>query len=208
MKILSLIFFIFMLHISAFSQEAKPFIINNDNISDFSETIKDSGKINFIVFQADFKKADAKTASVLMNWVEKGGCLWFYDSRLAPLFGMKNSPMNFKDLESKSMSAEFGSGKISGAPLGAQSHRGTPITVGVRRVVVFVPAVGKDLYSAVALEDGILPVLQVPEQEKSLVCAVKKIGKGNIIFKPLLWEKQYDGKVFQRRIINYSVKGI
>ena len=207
MKILILAFFILMLPVCVSSQDAKPFVITNDNISTFADTTKKAGKVNFIVFQADFDKADKKTTSLIMEWVERGGCLWFYDSRLAPFFGMKNSPMYFKGLESKSMSAEFGNGKISGVPLGAEAKKGTPITVGVRRVVVFIPEIAQNSYGAVAPEEGIEPVLQVPEQEKSLVCAIKKHGKGCIVFKPLLWEKQYDGKVFQRRIINYSAKG-
>ncbi len=203
------VFYIFVIFVClsiippVYADELQPLVLNDSNIVKFEETVKKAGNVNFIVLQSKPELLNGKMASSLMSWVERGGTLWFYDSRLASFLGFKNSPMVIKDLESRTMNAEFGAGKMSGVALGAEAQRGPTITLGVRRIVAFVPEVGKNSYSAVAAQPDLVPLLKVPQQT-SLVGALLKRGKGVIIFKPLLWEKQYDGGVFQRRIINYS----
>lgn len=186
------------------AEKYEPLVIRDDNASSAHELLNKGG-FPFAVLQVTSPGVLTKdSASALVSYVKGGGTVWFYDSRLAPLFGMTNSPMNIKGLETKGMEAEFGSGKMTGAAVGAVAVKGASPVRGIRRAAVFVILLGEDTYSAVR-DSGVTPLLKVPGQ-KSLVGAVKKLGNGKAIFKPLLWEQQYDGAAFQRKLIRYSRK--
>lgn len=205
--ILSCFIFVFVLCSSALlanSKRSEPLILNDENINEAGRLIE-AGGFPFAVLQVTNPNfINTKSSGELKKYIEEGGTVWFYDSRLAGFFGMKNAPMKIKGLETKGMEAEYGSGKMTGAAVGAAAVKGSPIK-GVRRAAVFVILLSEDTYSAVENTEGIIPLLKVPNS-KSLVGAVIRIGKGKAIFKPLLWESQYDGAAFQRNIIRYSIR--
>lgn len=183
---------------------AEPVVITDANIGDCAAKIKAAGREDFLVVQVSPGKMDEKSAGELRKWVEKGGCLWFYDSRIAHYFDLRSQPVVLKDMPSKQMDAEFGSGtKITGVAVGVQGAAGNPVTFGVRKLVVFLPKVGEKQYSAVAADPDALVLLTLP-QTSSIVSCRKQLGKGYVFFKPLLWEKHYDGASFQRRLIHFS----
>lgn len=200
-----LIFFVSYLQVMASEniKTGEPLIINDQNVKTIETELKDLENYPFTVLQVT--KKDLIPNSVvksLKEYINKGGTLWFYDSRFADLFGMKNSPMEITNVEIKTIEAEYGSGKMTGSGIGAAALKGSQVTKGIRRLAVFVIAIDKNKYSAVK-DEGVIPLLRVPTQ-KSLVGAIKEIGKGKVVFKPLLWEKEYDGASFQRKLIRYS----
>ena len=184
--------------------EGQPLIISDENINTIEKHLKDKEKYPFAVLQVTKKELITKSIiKSIKEYVNNGGTIWFYDSRFADIFGMKNSPMEITGLETKGIEAEYGSGKMIGAGIGVVALKGSIITKGIRRLAVFVISTDENKYSAIKEEENLTPLLRVPTQ-KSLVGAVKEIGKGKVIFKPLLWEKQYDGASFQRKLIRYS----
>lgn len=184
--------------------EGEPLIISDNNVNTIEKHLKDMEKYPFAVLQITKKELIPKSLIKSMKeYVNNGGTIWFYDSRFADFFGMKNSPMEITGLETKGIEAEYGSGKMIGAGIGVVALKGSIITKGIRRLAVFVISTDENKYSAVKDEENLTPLLRVPTQ-KSLVGAIKEIGKGKVIFKPLLWEKQYDGASFQRKLIRYS----
>ncbi len=184
--------------------EGQPLIISDENINTIEKHLKDMEKYPFAVLQVTKKELITKSIiKSIKEYVNNGGTIWFYDSRFADIFGMKNSPMEITGLETKGIEAEYGSGKMIGAGIGVVALKGSIITKGIRRLAVFVISTDENKYSAIKEEENLTPLLRVPTQ-KSLVGAVKEIGKGKVIFKPLLWEKQYDGASFQRKLIRYS----
>ena len=184
--------------------EGQPLIISDENINTIEKHLKDMEKYPFAVLQVTKKELITKSIiKSIKEYVNNGGTIWFYDSRFADIFGMKNSPMEITGLETKGIEAEYGSGKMIGAGIGVVALKGSIITKGIRRLAVFVISTDEYEYSAIKEEENLTPLLRVPTQ-KSLVGAVKEIGKGKVIFKPLLWEKQYDGASFQRKLIRYS----
>ena len=184
--------------------EGQPLIISDENINTIEKHLKDMEKYPFAVLQVTKKELITKSIiKSIKEYINNGGTIWFYDSRFADIFGMKNSPMEITGLETKGIEAEYGSGKMIGAGIGVVALKGSIITKGIRRLAVFVISTDENKYSAIKEEENLTPLLRVPTQ-KSLVGAVKEIGKGKVIFKPLLWEKQYDGASFQRKLIRYS----
>ena len=186
------------------SNNAEPLIINDENVKTIEKELNKMEEYPFTVLQVTKKELIPKSlVKSIKEYVNNGGTLWFYDSRFADLFGMKNSPMEITNVEIKTIEAEYGTGKMTGTGIGASAQKGSIVTKGIRRLAVFIISTGENKYSAVKEEKGIIPLLKVPMQ-KSLVGAIKEIGKGKVIFKPLLWEKQYDGASFQRKLIRYS----
>ncbi|MBR0519105.1 hypothetical protein IJJ97_04875 [bacterium] len=200
-----LIFFVSYLQVMASEdiKKGEPLIISDQNVNTIDNALKNLEDYPFAVLQVTKKEnIPASVVKSLKEYINKGGTLWFYDSRFADFFGMKNSPMEITNVEIKTIEAEYGSGKMTGVGIGATALKGSQVTKGIRRLAVFIIVTGKNKYSAVK-DEGVIPLLRVPTQ-KSLVGAIKEIGKGKVIFKPLLWEKEYDGASFQRKLIRYS----
>lgn len=199
-QLLFLVLFIFALTGSLF---AAPTVITDGDCASVATLNKKIGTSQFFVLQASPEKLSEKLIFAMLDRVKNGAVLWFYDSRVAPSFGWKNSPMKIPNLSERSMDAEFGTKRLPGVALGAEKVGNSNLTVGVRRLVVFVPRVGEEMYSAIAPSADVIPLLKVPRQS-SFVSAFQKVGNGYIIFKPLLWEKRYDGSKFQRRLLDFS----
>ncbi len=193
--------FLMLLPVSATANT--PFVINDDNVGNRQDLHKNIREFSFIVLQVSHNNMTGDLSERLSKRAEEGAVIWFYDSSFAPCWGWKNAPMYLPKLKQKEMKAEFGTGKLTGGAVGAEAVKGSSVTIGVRRLVIFLPQLSKDTYSAVAPAENIIPLLIVPGQ-KSYAAAMQKKGKGYIIFKPLLWEKEFDGSVFQRRLINFS----
>ncbi|MDQ7825645.1 MAG: hypothetical protein RDV48_22790 [Candidatus Eremiobacteraeota bacterium] len=184
-----------------------PLILTSANVGQFEKMLKAAGEKSCVVVQVKPELFDEKKAKILMNWVSLGGTLWFYDSRLASYFGMKADPFEAKDFPYKKMEAEYGSEKnFSGIAVGCEAQATGTVTMGIRKVVTFVLEVEKNRFSAVRDGEGVTPFLKIMKSDSYCIAAMKVEGCGKVIFKPLLWEDQYDGRDFQRKLSEYSSK--
>jgi hypothetical protein len=120
---------------------------------------------------------------------------------------MKSSPFKGKDFPCKPIEGEYGAKKkCPGVAVGCEAWGNHPITIGIRRVMVFALKVDTDLYSAILDEEGVTPLLKIERDNRFALAAVRDVGEGKVIFKPLLWEDKFDGSDFQRKLIKYSSK--
>ena len=120
--------------------EGQPLIISDDNVNTIEKHLKEMEKYPFAVLQVTKKELIPKSLIKSMKeYVNNGGTIWFYDSRFADFFGMKNSPMEITGLETKGLEAEYGSGKMIGAGIGAVALKGSIITKGIRRLARQLP---------------------------------------------------------------------
>ena len=162
--------------------------------------------VNFVVVQAkpeSFREEDSKA---ILDWVKSGGIVWFYDSRLADHFGMKNAPYDRDEIRGKDHTGGYGTGSVKGMNVIANAlpFADHEVVTGVRNIQVFLIEIEKDKFSAVSSETkGLIPLFAA-NLEKKCVIALKKHGKGWIIFKPLLWPKVLGGERFQVNLKEFS----
>ena len=182
-----------------------PLIFTSANFDKFDSMISSAKENSCVILQMSPELLDSKKAEVLNDWVMRGGTIWFYDSRIAHYFGMKEAAFKPQDLPCKEMKGEYGSQKeYPGIALGCEAWGNHNITIGVRKVMVFVLEVDNGMYSAVSDSEGVTPLLKIERESSSSISAIKNVGEGRVIFKPLLWEDKFDGSDFQRRMMNYS----
>lgn len=209
-KIITVLTVLFIVSLSfhpAYGSRFSPLILTSENIREF-DTVVGAGKENScVIVQVTPDEMDARKAGVLMDWVHRGGTLWFYDCRLAQHFGMTPAPFSAADFPAKTLEGEYGSQKkFPGIAVGCQAWGNHSITIGIRRVLVFILKVDENLYSAVRDEEQITPLLKVKREDRYSISAIKTVGRGHVIFKPLLWKDKYDGDDFQRKLMKYSEK--
>jgi len=181
-------------------------IITERNLKVIKKYKPGSRPVHFVVIQVAPKNFTGEQAKSLMEWVESGGILWFYDSRLAEHFGMKNSPYEKKKIKGEPYKGGYGVGKADGLNVVASAlpfveHE---VATGVRNIQVFLMEVGENKYSAVSSETpGVIPIFAANIEKKSVV-ALNKVGKGWVIFKPLLWPEILGGARFQVNLKEFS----
>ncbi len=184
-----------------------PVILTSENIRTFDQILKKQAQGSCIILQLKPELLENDMAKVLLSWVSRGGVLWFYDSRLASKLGMQPSSFEAKDFPVKMMEGEFGSEKkFPGVAVGCEATGNHSLTIGVRKAMVFALQVENGRYSAVKIEEDVIPLLKVQPKDLFALAAIKPQGEGFIIFKPLLWPDQYDGGSFQRKLIKFSSK--
>jgi hypothetical protein len=164
---------------------------------------QESAKI--VVVQILPKDMDEETAKIVMDWVRGGGTLWYYDSRLAQMFGMEQAPIPTEGLMFKKIDGEYGDvKKHPGIALYAHPFGDHPSLTGVTGAVVFLIDVGNDTYSCVNAVGPTKAILKPNIIKDNAIAAIREEGKGRIIFKPLLWQTQVDGARFQGNLKEFS----
>jgi hypothetical protein len=185
----------------------KPLILTSDNIGNFDLVLRKQGQGSCVIVQVKPEQLSDEAVRRLLSWVSGGGVLWFYDSRMASKLGMKPSPFEAKEFPVKTMEGEFGSEKkFPGVAVGCEAAGNHSLTMGIRKAMVFALQVETGKYSAVQIENGVTPLLKIQKKDSYALAAIKQLGEGFIIFKPLLWPDQYDGGSFQRKLIKFSSK--
>lgn len=183
------------------------YMVITERNTDWIKNLKPGSKpVHFVVVQTKpdvLKDAEYKA---IMDWAEAGGVVWFYDSRLAEHFGMKNSPYDRDKIKGENHKGDYGSGKVDGMNIVASSlpFADHEVVTGVRNIQVFLIEIEKDKFSAVASDTpGVIPLF-APNIEKKCVVAMKKVGKGWVVFKPLLWPEVLGGERFQVNLKEFS----
>lgn len=181
-------------------------IITERNLNILNRYEPGSHLKHFIVVQAKPEAFKGEHADKILEWVRGGGVVWFYDSNLAHYFKMENSPYSEDKLRGKPYTGGYGTGRADGINViaGILPFADHDLTTGVQNIQVFLLEIEKGKYSAVSTETpGVIPLFAANIENKCVV-AIRKEGKGWIIFKPLVWEKVLGGERFQANLMEFS----
>ncbi len=159
--------------------------------------------VRIFILQIPFEQFDLTCCPAIVDWVRQGHSFWFYDSRYAPYFGMKAYALSGKQFKGRNEVGELGNYKYNGRAAGVLTMSKQDVMTGVGQCTVFLPLIGEDTYSAVALGGDTLPLLQFASDSPALA-AMRREGKGLIVFKPLLWPESLSGKRFQYNLLDFS----
>lgn len=180
-------------------------VIRDSNADDVLRLEDGGGSTRILVVQISPEKFKDEYGPVIIKWAsETGNTVWFYDSRLASHFGMERRDINPDGAMSKDVTGELGGRKCPGKAVVVTAFGRHPVLSGVGGAVVFIPKTGEDSFSAVKCGGGVTALLKYDLASDEAVSAIREVGKGRIILKPLLWPDQLDGLRFQTNIMEYS----
>lgn len=187
--------------------ESKVLIIHDSNLGDIQKLKTEPKKWIICDVQMQPDKLTADDTATIMAWVEQGGSLWFQDCRMASSFGMEADPLTSDEI-SKAQEQEGPYNthkKYKGLAAVCFPFGHHEVLTDVDAVVAFVIPVGPDQYSAVKAVDGVEPLLRTtanPETASAvkMVAALKHVGQGTVIFKPLVWEESLASDRFQANL--------
>ena len=165
-------------------------------------------KVRTLCMQAWDEQVPPDTYTELLEWIRSGHTVWFYDCRLAPQFGMKSYPLNADQFRAKPEKGVLGGGKRSGLATTVVSYGDHAVQTSVGQVTIFLPEIdnGKDqpkTYGAVEVTGDTVPLLQFALDSPALM-ALRREGRGLIVYKTLLWNEPLSGDRFQLNLLDYS----
>ncbi len=177
-----------------------------ERVSEIRGAIHDPS-VRILCMQAMGDDMPADTHSELLQWVRSGNSLWFYDSRMAPLFGMKPFLLEADQFRHKPEKGVLGGSKRQGMATVAVSFGSHAVQTGVGQVTVFLPEIDNGdetkSYGAVEVAGDTLPLLQFT-LDSPAVMALRREGRGLIVYKTLLWNEPLSGDRFQLNLLDYS----
>jgi hypothetical protein len=177
-----------------------------ERVSEIRGAIHDAG-VRILCMQAMGDDMPADTHSELLQWVRSGNSLWFYDPRMAPLFGMKPYLLEAEQFRHKPEKGVLGGSKRQGMATVAVSFGNHAVQTGVGQVTVFLPEIDNGdqpkTYGAIEIAGDTLPLLQFT-LDSPAVMALRREGRGLIVYKTLLWNEPLSGDRFQLNLLDYS----
>jgi len=152
------------------------------------------------LFQGDIDEAQAKE---LLEWVRTGHTLWFYDARLGPMFGFEPVLMTREQFTTRPEDGTLGGRKLEGVATVGIAMNSHVVNTGVGQVTAFLPKVDEASYGAVNVTGDTVPLLRFTTTSPA-IAALRREGRGLIVFKPLLWPEALSGDRFQSNLLEYS----
>ncbi|MCD6309298.1 MAG: hypothetical protein J7M18_01210, partial [Candidatus Eremiobacteraeota bacterium] len=135
-------------------------VLTEKSISRVEELKKRPCPVKIAVLQVPENVLKPGIKKILLDYLEDGGTVWFYDSRLGPIFGMKNSPLNGRDIRYNQYKGRYGdNSRCPGAATYLQAYGNHPVLKGVNLVLAFLLEVGKDQFSGVEVTGDVTPIL-------------------------------------------------
>lgn len=187
------------------NSEYKIKVIKNRNFEEIYKLAEKPDMAKILVLQNDASKMNVDIAKIVMNWVENGGTLWFYNSEMAHFFGMENANFTPGDNMVKKVDGEFGeTKKFPGKAMVAVPYGSHPLLSGVTGALIFSLKLSDGTYSAVKSSSDVKAIMKPSLTSDVAVIAVREVGKGKVIFKPLLWLNRLDGARLQANLLEYS----
>ncbi|MCD4785086.1 MAG: hypothetical protein K8T10_14825 [Candidatus Eremiobacteraeota bacterium] len=181
-------------------------VITGKNLNTLEKYKPGTKPVHFLAVQVPPELFKEEHAKILLDWVNSGGVIWFYDSRLASYFGMESAPYEKKRIRGKDYEGGYAAKKVKGMNVVVAVHpfAESDVVSGVQSIQVFLMEVDKDKYSAVSIKTPGVVGLFVANEENKCAVALRKLGKGWIVFKPLLWPKVLGGERFQVNLKEFS----
>lgn len=144
----------------------------------------------------------------LLEWVRSGHTVWFYDVRMASNFGMRGYHLDPQQFRNKAEKGVLGGSKRSGLATVAVSFGQHAVQTGVGQVTLFLPEISDEegdgvSYGALEVAGDTVPLLQFALDSPALI-ALRREGRGLIVFKALLWTEPLSGDRFQANLLDYS----
>lgn len=148
------------------------------------------------------------TYAELLEWIRAGHTMWFYDARLAPQFGMKPYFLEAEQFRNKPEKGVLGGSKRNGLATVAVSYGDHAVQTSVGQVSIFLPEMVKSgdetrTYGAIEVTGDTVPLLQFALDSPALD-ALRREGRGLIVYKTLLWNEPLSGDRFQLNLLDYS----
>ena len=165
--------------------------------------------VKLLCLQAFGEVLPAETQAELLDWVRSGRTVWFYDARLAPQFGMKPYLLQADQFRGKPEAGVLGSSKRGGMATVGVSHGMHAAQTGVGQVTLFLPEIEPEkkgepkLYGALEVAGDTVPLLQFAPDSPALM-ALRRDGRGLIVYKALLWNEPLSGDRFQANLLDFS----
>lgn len=165
-------------------------------------------KTRIVCWQGLGTEPSEEQLDALLAWVREGGTVWFYDARQAPLFGMQPYLLLPDQFRHKPEKGVLGGKKRPGVATVGLSHGRHAVQTGVGQVTVFLPELpgpdGEGVgYGAVEVLGDTVPLLQFALDSPALG-ALRREGRGLIVFKTLLWNEPLSGDRYQLNLLEYS----
>lgn len=165
-------------------------------------------KVRILCLQAFGEQLNSDTQNELLSWVRAGNTVWFYDARLAPHFGMKPYLLEAEQFRHKPEKGVLGGSKRAGLATVGVSYGSHAVQTGVGQVTVFLPEMEnpdgeQKLYGAVEVAGDTQALLQFTLDSPALI-ALRREGRGLIVYKTLLWNEPLSGDRFQLNLLDYS----
>jgi len=164
--------------------------------------------VRVVCLQAFGEEIDEGTQEDILEWVREGHTIWFYDVRQASKFGMRGQYFEATELRTKPEDGVLGGDKHSGVATVAVSLGSHAVQTGVGQVTVFLPNIYQEdkeepVYGGVEVDGDTVALLQSDLGSPALI-ALRREGKGLIVFKALLWNEPLSGDRFQMNLLEYS----
>ena len=164
--------------------------------------------LRILCMQVFGDELNADLHTEILEWVRAGHTVWFYDARLAPQFGMKTYLMDPEQFRHKPEKGVLGGSKRNGLATVSVSFGSHAVQTGVGQVTVFLPEIDSGdgetkSYGAVEVAGDTVPLLRFALDSPALV-ALRREGRGLIVYKALLWNEVLSGDRFQLNLLDYS----
>jgi len=167
------------------------------------DAILRSEQTRVLVLQVSPETLQAAHARKILDWVRQGRSIWFYDARLAPHFGMRPfmlSPDQFRGRPENGQLGDKVHPGMATVVLATGSHE---VLTGVGQATIWLPELEPGTYGAVSAEGDTVPLLHFMSDSPALA-ALRRDGRGLVVFKPLLWVKPLSGERFQSNLMEFS----
>lgn len=177
-----------------------------ERVSEVRGVIHDAST-RILCLQAFGEDMPAETQAEILQWVRAGHTVWFYDTRLAPAFGMLPYMLSEEQFRHKAEKGVLGGSKRHGLATVGVSYGSHAVQTGVGQVTVFLPEVvngdESKSYGAVEVAGDTVALLQFALDSPALM-ALRREGRGLIVFKDLLWNEPLSGDRFQLNLLDFS----
>lgn len=177
-------------------------IVTDSSLREADRLLKDPA-LKVLVLQVRPENLEESQAARLLDWVRAGHTLWFYDARMAGLFGMRPYMLRSEQFRGRPEEGVLGDHKYQGLATTTMALGSHEVLAGVGQCTIFLPELEKDSYGAVAVEGDTVALLQFAHDSPALA-ALRRDGRGLIVFKPVLWTKPLSGERFQGNLLEYS----
>lgn len=178
-------------------------VVTDGGLGELQATLGEEGlKVLCLQVGPEALEAEGRLGA-LLSWVRGGGSLWLYDARLAARFGMRPEFLRAEQFRHRPEEGEFGGQVNPGVATTVMATGPHPVLAGVGQATIFLPALEDGTYGAVAAEGDTVPLLQFAARSPALA-ALRREGRGLIVFKPLLWTLPLSGERFQLNLLEFS----